>query len=146
MNSQMNSQKKKKKEKQRVTKILVILFGMCWCVSVFFFFFFFFGFLLLLLLLLLLVLLFETFLRRFVSAGFELEACQKASEANRSTEMMSKTAVKGGKLRSCEHLLFECGRSFELFSNENPWLWLLAAIMVVATPLQSLSVSQESWL
>ena len=80
-------------------------------------------------------------LKRFSGADLSSPASNsrpvKSSEANRSTEMMSKTAVKGGKLRSCQHLLFECGRNFEFFSIENPWSWLLAVIMVVATPLQT---------
>ena len=94
-------------------------------------------------------------LKRFSGADLSPQVSNsrlvKASEANRLTEMMSKTAVKGGKLRSCQHLLFECGRSFESFFE---WKSTVVALgrdhsgghPPPPPPLQSLSVSQESWL
>ena len=77
----------------------------------------------------------------FVFAGFDADHSTR-SKTNDSDRNDVKTAGKGGKLQSCQQLLFECGYrwSFEFFSNENPWLWLLATIMVVATSFTCPSV------
>ena len=82
----------------------------------------------------------------FVFAGFDADHSTR-SKTNDSDRNDVKTAGKGGKLQSCQQLLFECGYrwSFEYFFE---WKSLVVALghNHGRGHLLYLSVGQESWL